>query len=106
MRNLLKFLIRMHIVPVFVAWTSQIALTEIEAMRLAEAMGVDIHGFQWWIELYDVLCREGFLGVLQIRMGDFIITMGGEDTYNITYPEGPNEPFEIELDLPSEEELV
>ena len=87
----------MHIVPVFVAWTSQIALTEIEAMRLAEAMGVDIHGFQWWIELYNVLCREGFLGVLQIRMDDFIITMGGEDTYNITYPDGPHTFIKEEL---------
>ena len=80
----------MHIVPVFAKWTNQIALTEIEAMRLAEAMGVDNKGFQWWIELYDVLCREGFLGVLQIRMGDFLITMGGEDTYNMVYLDEPH----------------
>ena len=96
MRNLLKFLIRMHIVPVFVAWTSQIALTEIEAMRLADTMGVDTsEGTVWWKALYYALYQEGFKGILQIRMSDFIAVMG-EDVCRKEYL----------VDLPSEEELV
>ena len=92
MRNLLKFLVRMHIIPVFAKWTSQIALTEIEAMRLAEAMGVNTDkNTLWWGELYAALCQEGFNGTLQVRMDDFIAIMGEEDKYRETWLDEPED---------------